>query len=322
MLQRQFECLIALDRERDALQAAARCGLSVRELVQELKQAEVTYGRPLVQWGEGHVGFVRFTSIGEVALACARRLLETEGPAGEADPVPVPVPDGGAARPADAAPDPAGDEQALLPLLARRSVSPRRLQAPAPSAAQLDLMVQAALRAPDHGAQLPWRLIEFGPESRHALADLFEDEKRRRDPLAPEADLRRARAHATRAPMLLGFVMSPRHRSPVPLREQWLAAGAALGNLLNAAHQLGFGAIVLSGERCFDGELTRRLGVRVDEYLAGFISLGRVAEAPPRRRAVPTRVVWSRWSPCRCSDGDAIAAGPAVQRKDGSSNPR
>jgi len=44
------------------------------------------------------------------------------------------------------------------------------------------------------------------------------------------------------------------------MREQWLAAGAAPGNLLNAAHQLGFGAIVLSSERCFDPALHSALG--------------------------------------------------------------
>jgi nitroreductase len=35
----------------------------------------------------------------------------------------------------------------------------------------------------------------------------------------------------------------------------------ALGNLLNAAHQLGFGAIMLSGERCFDALLCAELGL-------------------------------------------------------------
>jgi nitroreductase len=92
-------------------------------------------------------------------------------------------------------------------------------------------------------------------------------------------------------------VVSPRARSKVPTREQWLAAGAALGNLLNAAHQLGFGAIVLSGERCFDPLLAAQLGVRPDEFLAGFISLGSVVEAPPPRRHPLPAQVWSSWMP-------------------------
>ncbi|MGC5189133.1 hypothetical protein ACPXBB_26415, partial [Escherichia coli] len=75
-----------------------------------------------------------------------------------------------------------------------------------------------------------------------ALADCFEQEKLRRDPLASPADLGRAREHATQPPLLLAFVVSPRARSQVPAREQWLSAGAALGNILSAAHQLGYGA--------------------------------------------------------------------------------
>lgn len=194
-------------------------------------------------------------------------------------------------RPADAG------APALGALLERRSVSPRRLGAPGPGAEDLEQMVQAALSAPDHGRLHPWRVIEFRPPQREALADLFEAEKRRRDPLASTADLRRARAHATDAPCLLGFVVSPRARKRVPLREQWLAAGAALGNLLNAAHQLGYGGIVLSGERCFDDALARQLGLQPGEHLAGFVSLGTAREpAPPTARALPQEV-WRCWTP-------------------------
>ncbi len=125
-----------------------------------------------------------------------------------------------------------------------------------------------------------------------------------------------------RPPVLLGFVVSPRGRGKVPVREQWLAAGAALGNLLNAAHQLGFGAIVLSGDRCFDPVLGGQLGIRASEYLAGFISIGSVAEVPPARRHVLPGEVWSCWLPSvrdtedatDTPDGDVAARGPELDR--------
>lgn len=191
----------------------------------------------------------------------------------------------------------AGHEKALAPLLERRSVSPKRLHEPGPNAEQIDFMLLAALRAPDHGGLHPWRVVEFRPQQRAALAEKFEQEKRRRDPLASDKDLRLAREHATRAPVLLAFVVSPRIRNKVPVREQWLAAGAALCNLLNAAHQLGFGAIMLSGDRCFDAVLSAQLGVKPDEFLAGFISVGSVAEAPPPKAHVLAGEVWSCWRP-------------------------
>ncbi|WP_064736110.1 nitroreductase family protein [Azohydromonas australica] len=188
-------------------------------------------------------------------------------------------------------------EALLAGLLERRSVSPKRLCAPGPGLDKLDLILQAALRAPDHGALQPWRVIEFRADERDALANCLEQEKLRRDPLASDKDLQRAREHALRPPVLLGFVVMPRERCKVPLREQWLAAGAALGNLLNAAHLLGFGAIMLSGERCFDTVLLRQLRVQPHESLAGFISIGSIAQAAPPARPVLPAQVWSCWIP-------------------------
>lgn len=182
-------------------------------------------------------------------------------------------------------------------LVHRRSVSPRRLGAPGPGPEDIERILEAALAAPDHGRLHPWRVLEFRPGQREALADLFEDEKRRRDPLASPADLRRARAHATDAPCLLAFIVCPQARKRIPAREQWLAAGAALGNLLNAAHQLGHGAIVLSGDRCFDDTLCARLGLVPGESLAGFISVGSVVEAPPPARRPPPHAQWRCWLP-------------------------
>ena len=210
-----------------------------------------------------------------------------------------------------------GAERILEVLLTRRSVSPRRLQPPGPDPDELDGMLQAGLRAPDHGGLHPWRVIEFRPQNREALAWCFEQEKLRRDPLASPSDLERAREHATRPPMLLGFVVSPRERSKIPGREQWLCAGAALGNILSAAHQLGYGAIVLSGERCFDETLARQLGVQPGEHLVGFISVGTIQEAPPQARETLSQEVWSCWQGDRMPDAPDPPILPADRTPDG-----
>ena len=198
-------------------------------------------------------------------------------------------------------------ESAVASLIERRSVSPKRLAHPGPDLAEIDLMLQAALRAPDHGGLHPWRVIEFREDQRAALGNAFEQEKLRRDPLASAFDLSRARDHALIAPVLMAFVVSPRARSKVPVQEQWLASGAALCNLLNAAHLFGYGAIVLSGERCFDAVLLAELGVARDEHLAGFITIGRIIDAPPGARSVPSTQVWSCWNP----EASRIAAATA-----------
>jgi nitroreductase len=183
----------------------------------------------------------------------------------------------------------------LSAVLARRSVSPKRLCGPGPTRDQLDSIIDAGLRAPDHAGLRPWRVIEFPSDTREALADLFEAEKRARDPVATGDDFARAREHATHAPVVLAFIVRPERHPLVPRHEQWLSAGAALGNVLMAAHLLGFGAIMLSGERCQDAALREALGVRADEVLAGFLSIGVIARVPPPAKPVAREVVLSSW---------------------------
>ena len=187
-------------------------------------------------------------------------------------------------------------ETALAALLARRSVSPRRLAQPGPGDDDIERMLQVALRGPDHGGLRPWRVIEVARGERAALAQLFEEEKLRREPAATSLDRARAREHATNPPVLLVFVVSPKASSSARLSEQWLAAGAALGNLLNAAHLMRYGACILSGERCADEVLKRALGLQPNESLAGFVSVGHIGEAPPPATRASPSEVWTRWS--------------------------
>jgi len=191
------------------------------------------------------------------------------------------------------------DNKLMAALLTRRSVSPKRLCGPGPTPDELGLMVDAALRAPDHGGLLPWRLIDFPSNEREALAQLFEDEKRRRDPVATPDDFVRAREHATHAPVVWAFIARPQRNVLVPMHEQWLGAGAALGQLLLAAHALGYGAIVLSGERCQDQPLRQALGLEPYETLAGFISIGAIAKVPPAAGRRNRSDVLSAWHATR-----------------------
>ncbi|MDY0744650.1 nitroreductase family protein [Paucibacter sp. R3-3] len=282
MITEYLHCLLALAEARDPSEAAVACGLSDEQFRQALDAIERQLGISL--FTPGHTG-PQLSSQGERVLAWARwQVAETSALLDDLRVI--------------------RKETALAPLMERRSVSPRRLSGPGPDSADIELIIQAALRSPDHGSLRPWRVVEFRDEQRTALADLFEQEKLRRDPLASAGDRQRARAHAVRPPVLLAFVVSPRERGRVPVREQWLTAGAALGNLLNAAHQLGFGAIVLSGDRCYDETLSAQLGIGPSEYLAGFISLGNVAETPPARKPALPGEVWSCWMPARQTHND------------------
>ncbi len=285
----QLRSLAAVGKHRHSGQELKTSPASNLELASALRAAESEFQTPMLQQGSEWDGL---TPEGEQVVAWAETAL------GEVEELHRNLQ---ASR----------QEAAVAPLLQRRSVSPKRLSPPGPSPEDIQWILKAALRAPDHGHLHPWRVIEFREAQRAGLADTFEQEKRRRDPLASSEDIQRARGHASRPPVLLAFVVSPNTRSTVPLREQTLSAGAALGNLLNAAHQLGFGAMVLSGERCFDPVLLADLGVQPGEFLAGFISLGSVVKAPPDRHHAAPSEVWSCWTPAA---GQAASDNPFQDR--------
>lgn len=167
----------------------------------------------------------------------------------------------------------------------RHSVAVKRLGPPAPSADQLDLILRAALTAPDHGALRPWRIIRCGKESRGRIAELFVAGKLRRHPDSTEIQIEREREKAMRPPVLLALIASPKTaHEKVPEAEQIACAGAALQSILIAAHGLGFGAITLSGSRCADGDIRTALGVGAAELLLGFVSIGSIVDQPKLAR--------------------------------------
>jgi len=63
-------------------------------------------------------------------------------------------------------------------------------------------------------------------------------------------------------------------------------------NMLVAAHLMGFGAIILSGQRCEDADIRAALGIVPTEHFLGFISIGSILEPPiGSRRPVLADVV-------------------------------
>jgi nitroreductase len=182
----------------------------------------------------------------------------------------------------------------------RRSVAVKRLGGPGPDARALDLILRAALPAPDHGALRPWRIVRCRARGKARLADLFVARKRQRNPDSTAAEIEREREKAERPPVLLAVIASPKPSAKVPEPEQIASAGAALQGILLAAYGLGFGAIMLSGDRCADPGLRAALGLGETETLLGFISIGAiVAEPKLARRADPSEVLFD-------FDGEAI----------------
>ncbi len=186
---------------------------------------------------------------------------------------------------------------AIEAMLSRRSVPALKLHAPGPSSAQIDVAIDAALCAPDHGALRPWRFVLIHGAARERLATLLTGRMQAREPDTAPGKIDKLRTQVRTAPLVIavGARIEPTHK--VPEVEQLLAVGAGVMNLLNAFHALGFGAIWLTGGNAYDPQIATALGFGASERCLGFVYVGTVAAADlsPARRPERGTVVrdWS-----------------------------
>ena len=165
-------------------------------------------------------------------------------------------------------------------LLQRRSV--KVLAEPGPSPEQLDAILTAASRVPDHKGLMPWRFIVFEGAARAAfgrlLADVLVEEES--DPPSPvRLDTERQRLLV--APVTIAVVSRVKATPGAPEWEQVLSSGAACQNLVIAANALGFGSNWVTRWFAYSPGVRAHLGLAADERIAGFIHIG----TPKERQA-------------------------------------
>ncbi len=175
---------------------------------------------------------------------------------------------------------------AIEAMLSRRSVPALKLQQPGPSSAQIDVAIDAALCAPDHGALRPWRFVLIHGAARERLAALLTGRMREREPDTAPGKLERLATQVRTAPLVIAVGAHIQTAHKVPELEQLLAVGAGVMNLLNAFHALGFGAIWLTGGNAYDPQVAAALGFAAAERCLGFVYVGSIAAADlsPARR--------------------------------------
>ena len=181
-----------------------------------------------------------------------------------------------------------------IELLLERVSSPI-LQEPGPDDATLDIMFQAALRAPDHARLRPWRFLTISGDARHALGELLVRVAVAGQPDLSEEAQARIRATPLRAPTLVLAICSLKEHPKVPEIEQKMSLAAAVQSLLLAAHALGVGAIWRTGELCYQPALARGLGLADNEQLLGFVYLGTPGGNEKKVPAMTTSQFVSSW---------------------------
>lgn len=168
---------------------------------------------------------------------------------------------------------------AITALTTRKSVS--LLVEPAPSDDEIQVLLSAALRAPDHGKLRPWRFVVVKDKGLDRLGLAFADAARQKAPDISAAELDKARSRPHRAPLVIAVMAKIVNHPKVPEIEQILSAGAAAQNIMIAAHALGYAGVWRSGAPCFDPNVRAALGGDKDDQIVGFLYLGSARSTAP-----------------------------------------
>lgn len=168
-------------------------------------------------------------------------------------------------------------------LLSRRSVSAKDMLEPGPSEAEIQLILRAAHRVPDHGKLGPWQFIVFKGEARAAFGQKLAEIYKQDNPEASEKLLEFQRKLLMRAPLVIAVISTAEEHVKIPLWEQVLSAGAACQNMLVAATALGYGSQWLSEWYSYSDQVKALLGASPQHNIAGFMYFGSFAEKPEER---------------------------------------
>jgi nitroreductase len=181
-------------------------------------------------------------------------------------------------------------------LLARRSVKAAMLTSPGPSAADLETILRAACRVPDHKKVEPWRFIVFEGEARRRFGEALAKACAAEETEPPSSSrLELERARFLRAPLVIGVISHVRQVPGAPEWEQVLSCGAAAMNLVVAANAMGFGTCWITEWYAYSPAIRSALGLGEGERIAGFVYIGTAKERQPDRDRPDLGRIVSRW---------------------------
>jgi nitroreductase len=186
----------------------------------------------------------------------------------------------------------------LLDYLQRRRSCPlKNMGEPGPGRAQVETILKAAARVPDHGKLFPWHFIVFdGPARAQAGALLAAAWKEENPQQAEPAKLELESGRFARAPLVIGVISRVREGKH-PVWEQILSAGAACQNLCLAANALGFATNWLTEWYSYSPAFKAALGLDARDHVAGFIYIGTATGQPDERPRPDLSAITTWWQP-------------------------
>jgi len=184
-------------------------------------------------------------------------------------------------------------------LLTRRSVLAKALGEPGPNDQQLQTILRAGLRIPDHGRAEPWKIQVLDAAAQLALGEFSATLFRSENPKAKDVLIEFERERPQRSPVLLIVSFHPNKQklAKIPEVEQLLSTGAVCQNILVATQALGYNAQWVTDWPAYHPEIRRFLGHDEETQIVGFIHIGTAAEPPKERPRPDLDSIVSEWKP-------------------------
>ena len=188
---------------------------------------------------------------------------------------------------------PERNQAALDFLLSRRSVPAKVMTGPVPDREELELILTAAARTPDHGKLEPWRFIVLQDRAFERFMTEIRNAGERQG--RPEEQIEKPMPHYVNAKLAVVVVEKVAPEASVPVAEQIYSAGAVCLALTNAALASGWGANWLSGWFSHDPQFCKdALNMEEGERIAGIIHIGtpKVEPSDRPRPDVSAKTTW------------------------------
>lgn len=179
-----------------------------------------------------------------------------------------------------------------LELLLTRGSQPR-LQTPVPNAEELENIMQAAMRAPDHAGLTPWRFIVCQKKGLSKLGDIFEQAAIEADMTV--AEIERAPQLPKRAPMVIVAITKFKEHAKVPWIEQVASTSCAVSAMQMAALAQGYGGVWRTGSYAQNEFVKEALELIEQDEIVGFLYLGTPVTKPLPKPAKSSQDFFEFW---------------------------
>ena len=168
----------------------------------------------------------------------------------------------------------------------RRSVAAKKMMAGAISQMDLDDILSAGIRVPDHAALNPWKIIVIKGESLKRIDnEIILPEYIKDNPDAEEKNIIIESSRLQRASAVIAVISAPVEHPKIPIWEMQLSSAAVCMNLLSCAQSKGYAAQWITEWYAYNDRLLQELGGRVGlDKVSGFIYIGNKIEDPSERR--------------------------------------